>query len=108
MTVKDDSSSGQKKNNSGGDGGDGGGGEKLDLDPLLIELLKKIPATDAGWPAPQRIRWFRTFAMNVSQIYDDDNSPVEIEYALVTGEQETNNPAALSRRTSPKCGKFPE
>jgi hypothetical protein len=70
------------KPENGGNDGDGGGG-KLDLDPLLIELLKKIPATDAGWPAPQRIRWFRTFAMNVSQIYDDDNSPVEIEIKIV-------------------------
>lgn len=68
----------------GGGGGSGGGsgddgGVHLDLDPLLIELLKKIPATELGWPAAQRIRWFKTFAMNVSQIYDDDESPVELD-----------------------------
>jgi hypothetical protein len=66
-----------KKNGGGGD--DPGG---LDLDPLLIALLKKIPTLDKGWPAPQRIRWFRTFAMNVSQIYDGDGEPVEMKIEL--------------------------
>jgi hypothetical protein len=31
-------------------------------------------------PATQRVRWFRTFAMNVSQIYDGDAmEPVELK-----------------------------
>lgn len=31
----------------------------------------------------QRLRWFRTFAMNVSQIYDgDDKEPVEMKIDL--------------------------
>jgi hypothetical protein len=34
-------------------------------------MLKKIP-TSGDWPAQQRLRWLRTFAMNVSQIYDDE------------------------------------
>jgi hypothetical protein len=39
---------------------------------------KKIP-TSGDWPAQQRLRWFRTFAMNVSQIYDDEmDDPVEL------------------------------
>jgi hypothetical protein len=42
---------------------------ELVLDPLLISLLKKVPSPEKGWPAPARVRWFRTFAMNVSQIY---------------------------------------
>ena len=37
---------------------------------------------DKGWPAVQRIRWFRTFAMNVSQIYDGDSDPVEMKIEL--------------------------
>lgn len=65
-------------------GGNGGGGVSLNLDPLLIELLKKIPPTNDGWPAPQRLRWFKTFAMNVSQIYDEDEAPVELEIKLET------------------------
>lgn len=68
---------------TGGSGG-GGGGDDLDglvLDPLLIALLKKIP-TSGDWPAAQRVRWFRTFAMNVSQIYDDDDKPVEMKIEL--------------------------
>jgi len=69
---------GKVKNGNGGDRGGGDAG-KLKLDPLLSELLKKIPAPDKGWPAPQRIRWFKTCAMNVSQIYDVDGEPVELE-----------------------------
>jgi hypothetical protein len=62
-----------------GTGGDGGG---LSLDPLLLALLRKIPDTEKGWPAAQRVRWFRTFAMNVSQIYDGDSEPVEMKIGL--------------------------
>ncbi|TAK47797.1 MAG: hypothetical protein EPO23_09720 [Xanthobacteraceae bacterium] len=72
-----------KNKNKNGDGG-GGGDDDLDalgLDPLLIALLKKIPAS-GEWPAAQRLRWFRTFAMNVSQIYDTDSDPVEMKIEL--------------------------
>jgi hypothetical protein len=62
---------------TGGGSGSGNGGD-LDLDPLLMALLRKIPKADAGWPKEQRIRWFKTFAMNVSQVYDDANEPVEL------------------------------
>jgi hypothetical protein len=48
----------------------------------LIALLKKIPDADKGWPAAHRVRWFRTFAMNVSQIYDEDGDPVEMKIEL--------------------------
>lgn len=67
-----------KEENGGGGSGDGGG-VGLNLDPLLIELLKKIPLAEAGWPEAQRVRWFKTFAMNVSQIYDEDDKPVELD-----------------------------
>jgi hypothetical protein len=49
---------------------------------FLIALLRKIPDTEKGWPASQRMRWFRTFAMNVSQIYDGDAEPVEMKIEL--------------------------
>jgi hypothetical protein len=45
-------------------------------------LLKKVPATEKGWLGPARVRWFRTFAMNVSQIYDGDGEPVEMKIEL--------------------------
>ena len=64
------------KNKNGGGGGGGDGLDGLELDPLLIALLKKIP-TSGEWRAAERVRWFRTFAMNVSQIYDNDSDPVE-------------------------------
>lgn len=59
-------------------GGGGASGVILDLDPLLIALLQKIPRTGDGWPKDRRLRWFRTFAMNVSQVYDDEGEPVEL------------------------------
>jgi hypothetical protein len=31
---------------------------------------------------PNRVRWFRTFAMNVSQIYDGVGEPVEMKIKL--------------------------
>ena len=61
--------------NGGGDGGDGG---DLGLDPLLEALLRKIPTVAEGWPAGPRTRWFRTFAMNVSQIFDTGDEVVDL------------------------------
>ncbi len=63
-------------------GGNDGDGTDLGLDPLLIALLKKIPDVSKGWPGPNRVRWFKTFAMNVSQIYDGDGEPVEMTISL--------------------------
>ena len=63
----------------GGNGGDGGNLNGLELDPLLIALLQKIPKLGEEWPKEKRVRWFKTFAMNVSQVYDNDDNPVEIE-----------------------------
>jgi hypothetical protein len=68
-----------KDKNKGGGGSGDGGSDGLMLDPLLIELLRKVPKKDEGWDAAKRVRWFRTFAMNVSQIYDDDDNPVELD-----------------------------
>jgi hypothetical protein len=80
-TKADTTDTGKKKNGDGTGSGDGSG--LAHLDPLLIALLKKIPPSGESWPGPQRARWFRTFAMNVSQIYDaDDEQPVELKVEL--------------------------
>lgn len=74
--------------------GNSGGGHAhgahvdLDLDPLLIALLQKIPPQGEAWPADRRLRWFRTFAMNVSQVYDLEEDPVEISLSLIRNEGE--------------------
>lgn len=65
------------KSNSSED--DGIGRVGLNLDPLLLALLQKIPDRGNEWPAEKRLRWFRTFAMNVSQVYDEDDAPVELK-----------------------------
>jgi hypothetical protein len=67
-----------RKDGSGGNDGTGA----LVLDPLLIALLKKVPTPDKGWPGPARVRWFRTCAMKVSQIFDGDGEPVEMKIEL--------------------------
>jgi hypothetical protein len=71
----------------GGAGSGSGGNGGIDLDPLLIALLKKIPPTKDGWPLAKRVRWFRTFAMNVSQIYDSDDDPVELDIKAATASE---------------------
>ena len=66
-------------------GGGGGGGGGLNLDRLLVALLEKIPPVGDEWPKGQRVRWFRTFAMNVSQIYD---TGVEVVDLMITVESD--------------------
>jgi hypothetical protein len=61
---------------------DSDGTDGLELDPLLIALLKKVPSPEKGWPGPARVRWFRTFAMNMSQIYDGEGQPVEMKIEI--------------------------
>lgn len=68
----------EKEKPSGGGGGNGRTSIELKLDPLLLALLQKIPSEGEEWPKEKRLRWFKTFAMNVSQVYDDDNAPVEL------------------------------
>ncbi len=74
----------ERRNGAGGGGDDTGG---LSLDPLLMALLRKIPATGQDWPKEQRVRWFRTFAMNVSQIYDMED-PVDLTIKAENSRQE--------------------
>lgn len=58
----------------------------LTLEPLLIEILKKIPSKGKPWPGPQRKRWFQVFAMVVSQVYDDNSTPVDLRITLENAE----------------------
>lgn len=66
-------------------GNGGGDGNSPNLDPLLTALLWKIPPTGEAWDAEKRLRWFKTFAMNVSQIYDNEGDPVEFDIRLAKG-----------------------
>jgi hypothetical protein len=47
-----------------------------------MALLKKIPPSGDSWPKEQRVRWFRTFAMNVSQIYDTPEDAVDLKIEI--------------------------
>ncbi len=86
IPQKDEGGAQRQEEERGGRGGGGNGIGGLELDPLLIALLKKVPSLEKGWPGPTRARWFRTFAMNVSQIYDGDGEPVELKIELEKGE----------------------
>ena len=68
-------------------GGDGNGGG-LNLDPLLVALLEKIPSVGDEWPKGKRIRWFRTFVMNVSQIYDTGDEVVDLVITVESDKSE--------------------
>jgi hypothetical protein len=46
-----------------------GGWDGPELDPLILALLRKIPEPTDPWPLASRARWLRTFAMNLTQIY---------------------------------------
>ena len=67
-------------------GGDDGG--EFVLDPLLMALLRKIPPVAEEWPAGARARWFRTFAMNVSQIYDTGDEVIDLVIKIEAGDAE--------------------
>jgi hypothetical protein len=60
----------------GGAGNGGDGADGLELDPLIVGLLKRMPPPPDGWPAPDMARWAKAFLMNLSFIYghtvDDD------------------------------------
>lgn len=68
--------------NKGKNGGGADDSDALDLDALLMALLRKIPSKSDGWPSEKRLRWFKTFAMNVSQVYDEDDDPVDLTIGL--------------------------
>lgn len=53
----------------------------LNLHPLLMELLRKIPP-EGNWPKEHRLRWFRVFAASTTAIYDDLMDPVDLKIEL--------------------------
>src|SRR5437764_1405187 len=63
VVTKDEKTPDEHKRKNG-DGGDGRDRTGLNLDPLLVALLNKIPEQGQEWPAEKRLRWFKTFAMN--------------------------------------------
>ncbi len=65
-----------------GSGGSGGGEPPPFLDPLIVALLQKMP-TGKSWPLPDRVKWLRALAMNLSFVYEaDDGKAGEIEVTM--------------------------
>jgi hypothetical protein len=64
----------QPQSNKYGSGGDGGIGD-LQLDPLIVGLLRRLPSPDRNWPARERSKWLQALAINLGIIYGS-NEPV--------------------------------
>jgi hypothetical protein len=60
----------------------GGGGELgLDLDQLIVGLLRRLPKSGEEWGAEKRARWLQTLAANFDMVYlsENDEKVVVIE-----------------------------
>lgn len=69
------------------------------IDPLLMELVRRIPKPGSEWPANERLRWFRVMGAALDLVYMDDearlgDSPL-IEVALEARELPSQSAAAL-------------
>jgi hypothetical protein len=52
----------------------GGGGEVgLELDQLIVGLLKRLPKPGEEWGAEKRARWLQTLAANFDMVYQSEN-----------------------------------
>jgi hypothetical protein len=61
-------------------GGGGTGGGAGELDPLILGLVRKLPAPDELWPIADRVRWLQAAANNFSLLYkSDDGGEVEVK-----------------------------
>ena len=71
-----------KKGGGSGGGGSGGGegggkesppsGLHSGLDPLIVGLVNKLPATDKPWAMKDRVTWFKALNMIVPLVYGED------------------------------------
>jgi hypothetical protein len=60
----------------------GGGGDLgLDLDQLIVGLLRRLPKSGEEWGAEKRARWLQTLAANFDMVYlsENDDKVVVIE-----------------------------
>lgn len=48
------------------------------LDPLLVELVRRIPKPGSEWPAGPRLRWFRVMAAALDLVYMDDGAEASL------------------------------
>ena len=51
----------------------GGGELGLDLDQLIIGLLRRLPKSGEEWGAEKRARWLQTLAANFDMVYQSEN-----------------------------------
>jgi hypothetical protein len=51
----------------------GGGGEFVDLDQLIVGLLRRLPKSGEEWGAEKRARWLQTLAANFDMVYSTEN-----------------------------------
>jgi hypothetical protein len=56
-----------------------GAGSSTKVDPLIGALLEKLPPPGEPWPVISRVRWLRTLATVLSQIYDQNGEDSDVE-----------------------------
>jgi hypothetical protein len=63
----------------------GGGELGLDLDQLIVGLLRRLPKSGEEWGAEKRARWLQTLAANFDMVYvsENDDKVVVIEAKTV-------------------------
>jgi hypothetical protein len=62
-----------------------GGGDGLDLDQLVVGLLRRLPKPGEVWETEKRARWLQTLAANFDMVYQtEDGKTVLIECKTTT------------------------
>jgi hypothetical protein len=54
----------------------GGGDVGLDLDQLIVGLLKRLPKSGEEWETEKRARWLQTLSANFDMIYQADDGKI--------------------------------
>ena len=74
------------------------------VDPLLMELMRRIPPPGEAWPMGPRLRWLRAMAALLELVYSRDasiDSPQIEVAALAVRESREASPGPASARA---CG----
>lgn len=92
--TKTDIKPDKPKFHGSGQGGGGEDGGSLNLDPLIMALLQKLPTESKHkWPLAERAKWLRALAMNLSFVYESgeqDSGEIQIS---IKAESFTENPS---------------
>lgn len=65
------------------------------LDPLIVEMLRRMPPPNSEWPGPARVRWFRAMTAILDLVYRiDDGTEPSFDVSLTPAAGPHDAPAA--------------